>query len=162
MRVEENMSEVTIVEVKPVTVLGMRKTGSYKEIPAMMGSVYGYAMSAGIKLTGPAYYIAHELSEDEAKKADAAGTADLEVAFPVVGSGKGSGEFKVYDLPGGNMAKIVHKGPYEGMSPTYGKLFAWMAENHKKIAAPIREAYLNDPSTVKPEDLITEIYAPIE
>lgn len=156
------MSEITIVDLKPVAVLGMRKTGSYKEIPEMLSAVYTYAVSANIKLTGPAYYIGHETSEEEAKKADAAGTADLEVAFPVIGEASASGEFKVYDLPGGKMAKIIHRGSYQDMSPTYGKLFAWIMGNNMKISGPIREAYVNDPSTVKHEDLITEIYAPVE
>jgi len=34
----------------------------------------------------------------------------------------------VYELPGGKMAKIVHKGSYAKCSPTYEKLFSWIAE----------------------------------
>ena len=59
------------------------------------------------------------------------------------------------------MAKIIHKGRYQDCAPTYEKLFNWLAENKKQIIGPTREVYLNDPSEVAEEDLITEIYAPI-
>ena len=60
------------------------------------------------------------------------------------------------------MARIVHKGPYEECGPTYEKLFAWIKENNKKIVGPTREVYLNDPKDVSPEEILTEILAPIE
>ena len=60
------------------------------------------------------------------------------------------------------MAKTVHRGPYEACEPTYAKLFAWIGENGKRIAGPLREVYLNDPKEVPPEEILTEIYAPIE
>lgn len=33
-------------------------------------------------------------------------------------------EINAYELPGGKMAKIIHKGPYEEFSLTYEQLFA--------------------------------------
>jgi AraC family transcriptional regulator len=30
-------------------------------------------------------------------------------------------EIKVYEIPGGKMATIIHKGPYEECDPTYEK-----------------------------------------
>ncbi len=59
------------------------------------------------------------------------------------------------------MAKIIHKGPYEKCGPTYDKLFACLQQNGKTINGPIREVYLNDPHEVPPEEILTEIYAPI-
>ena len=60
------------------------------------------------------------------------------------------------------MAKTVHKGPYEECGPTYENLFKWIGENGKKITGPTREVYLNDPREVPKEEILTEIYAPIE
>jgi AraC family transcriptional regulator len=60
------------------------------------------------------------------------------------------------------MAKTHHKGPYEECGPTYEKLFAWLAANGKKIVGPTRELYLNDPHEVPPEEILTEIFAPVE
>ena len=59
------------------------------------------------------------------------------------------------------MAKITHKGSYEAMKPVYERLFAWIEKSGKRLSGPIREAYLNDPREVRPEEIITVIYAPI-
>ncbi|MDW5549533.1 GyrI-like domain-containing protein [Methanosarcina sp.] len=32
-------------------------------------------------------------------------------------------EIKVYEIPGGKMVKIIHKGPYEECAPTYEKKY---------------------------------------
>ena len=58
--------------------------------------------------------------------------------------------------------KILHKGPYQEETATYLKLFAWLEKNKKTIVGPIREIYLNDPHEVPEEELLIEIYAPIE
>lgn len=156
------MEEVTIVEVPPVRVVGMRKRGKYMEIAAMIGAVYGYIVEQGGVPAGPPIYIGHEMSEEEAAAADAAGNADLEVAAPVMGEVADSDEIKAYELPGGTMAKIIHRGPYPECTKAYEKLFAWIEGNGKQISGPIREVYLNDPAQVPPEELLTEIYAPID
>jgi effector-binding domain-containing protein len=65
-------------------------------------------------------------------------------------------------LQAAKMAKILHKGPYRDQTATYLKLFAWLEKNNKKIVAPMREIYLNDRHEVPEEELLVEIYAPIE
>jgi AraC family transcriptional regulator len=155
------MEEITIVEVKPQRVLGMRKRGKYPMIATLLKDLCEFAFAREVQMIGPPIFICHETSE-EAMEADAAGNADVEVAIPVTGTVAETEEIKAYELPGGKMAKIVHKGPYEECGPIYEKLFAWLAAQGKRIVAPIREVYLNDPHEVPPEEILTEIYAPIE
>lgn len=154
------MSEVTVVELKPQDVLGTRKNGRYSDIPVLIGMLCAYpgAMNA---FSGPPVFICHELTPEEVEKANKDGSADVEVAIPLSKNLEGSGDIKSYTLPGGKMAKIVHKGPYAKCGPAYERLFAWIAKNKKKITGPIREVYLNDPGEVSETDLLTEIYAPI-
>ena len=156
------MEEITIVDVESMMVLGMRKRGKYEEIGQMVQRLAQYAGEKGIQIQGPPIYVGHEMSHEEAIKADQEGTADLEVAFPVGGSVEATAEFKYYQLPGGKMAKTTHKGPYEDCGPTYERLFAWLGENRKNVAGPIREVYLNDPRAVPQEEILTDIYAPLE
>jgi effector-binding domain-containing protein len=59
------------------------------------------------------------------------------------------------------MARIVHHGPYEACEPTYERLFAWISDKGLQITGPIREIYLNDPRVVSPEQILTEILAPV-
>ncbi len=158
------MSEVTIVELSPQLVLGMRKTGSYKEIPLMFQRICEFAFSKNIQITAYPAFLCHETTVEEVQKADEEGNADIEVVFPISKFVEitGNEEIKVYELPGGKMAKIIHKGPYEESALTYEKLFSWIVENRRRISGPVREVYLNDPREVQPEEILTEIYVPLD
>jgi AraC family transcriptional regulator len=154
--------EITIAEVEPHLVLVIRKRGRYEEIATMIPKVCQFADEKGIQILGPPIFVCHEMTHEEAMKANEEGNADVEIAVPVSEKIEGTDEIKCYELSGGKMAKIIHKGPYEDCGPTYDRLFAWLEENGKKIVAPIREVYLNDPREVPPEEILTEIHAPIE
>jgi AraC family transcriptional regulator len=156
------MSEaIEIVDVPAQQVLGLRSTGKYEEIPVMLGRLVEHILSSGTEIRGPPVFICHECSPEEVKKANEAGTAELEVAFPVGGRVLESDTIKAYDLPGGRMVRTVHHGPYEECEPTYERLFAWLAEQGLTISGPIREVYPNDPREIPPEEIIMEIYIPV-
>ena len=154
------MSQVSVAEVKPQVVVGMWKRGTYAEIGPMIAKVCKYAEASGARIQGRPTFVCHETPR-EAMKANEEATADVEVVIPVAKAVEGKGDIACYELPGGQMARIVHKGPYEKCAPTYKKLFEWIAENHKKVVGPTREVYLNDPKQISPEEILTEIYAPI-
>ena len=156
------MSDITVVEVKPQLVLGMKKRGRYEEIATMLPKVFEFAVEKKAQIQGPPIFVCHELTPEEAEKAQKEGNADVEVAVPISEKIEESDEIKCYELPGGKMAKTIHKGAYQDCGPTYLKLYDWLSENNKKIVGPIREVYLNDPTEVKEEDILTEIYAPID
>ena len=44
------MEEITIVEIQPQMVLGMRKRGKYEQIATMLPKVYQFAMEKGIQI----------------------------------------------------------------------------------------------------------------
>jgi effector-binding domain-containing protein len=119
-----------------------------------------YITAAGAEIVGAPAFICHE-NPKNVVKANLLHNADVEVVIPVSRRVEDVEEITCYELPGGPMARIVHKGPYEKSAQAYKSLFAWIAENHKKIAGPTREVYLNDPKSVSPEELLTEIYAPV-
>jgi len=154
------MSEVSITEVKPQMVVGMRKRGTYAEIGEMIATVWRFAAGSGAQIQGRPTFICHETPK-EAMKANEQSNADVEVVVPVAKKVTGTDRVSCYELHGGQMARIVHKGPYEQCASTYKILFAWIAQNHKKVVGPIREVYLNDPRKVKPDEILTEIYAPV-
>jgi AraC family transcriptional regulator len=155
------MYEISIVDERPRLVVGTRKRGHYKEIAVMLPQLFEYAISQNARIAGPPMFLWHESSVEEARKADLDGNADIEVCVPIAEKIPETERFRCYELPGGKMAKIRHKGPYEASERAYEELFAWMKENGKELAGPIREAYLNDPREVGPEETLTVIYAPI-
>ena len=156
------MSEITVVELGPQLVLGMRKRGKYEIMATMIPQVCQFAVDEGLQIVGHPVFVCHETSVAEAEKANEEGTADVEIAVPIDRKIDDTDEIRCYELPGGTMAKIVHQGPYEECTPTYERLFAWIEAEGKRIAGPIREIYLNDPREVAPEEILTEIYVPIE
>lgn len=156
------MGEVTVVDVPTQNVLGIRRQGKYELIPQLLAALYHHAMQKGAQFAGMPAFICHELSKEAVMDADKSGTADIEVVVPVATTIEETDEIKFYELVGGKMAKIVHRGPYDASERTYDKLLGWLGENGKTICGPIREVYLNDPREVEPEEILTEIYAPIE
>jgi AraC family transcriptional regulator len=154
--------EITMVKVPPLLVAGIRRKGSYEKIPLMIGELAEFIVRREIGPSGPPIYLWHEKSVEDAYRADAAGKADIEVAFPVTGRTRAEGEISTYELPGGLMARVLHKGPYQECAPTYERLFTWLESRGKKITGPIREIYLNDPREVTPDEILTEILAPVE
>ena len=156
------MDEVTIVDLEPQVVLGMRKRGGYEEIGTIIQSLFEFADSKNIELAGRPVFICHEKTVNEAMEADKNKNADLELAIPISEKVRVAEGFECYEMPGGKMAKIVHQGPYEDCGPAYEKLFAWLKDNGKRVVGLIREVYLNDPREVPPEEYLTGIYAPID
>ena len=155
------MIEISVVDEKPQLVAGMRRRGHYKEIAVMLPALFEYILEKGAIIAGPPQYLWHENSVEEARKADEAGNADIEVCVPIAAKIPERDDIKCYILPGGKNAQIVHKGPYEACMPAYERLFAWIEENGLKLTGPLRESYLNDPKEVAPEDILTIIHAPI-
>jgi len=155
------MDEITIVELQDQRVLGMTRKGNYSLIPELLMKVLEFTEKKKIAIAGPPVFICHETSPEAVKEANGKRTAVVEIAWPVTGDIKGSRAIKTYDLPGGKMVHTVHRGPYETCEPTYARLFSWIAEKGLSISGPIREVYPNDPRAVQPEEILTEIYVPV-
>jgi DNA-binding transcriptional MerR regulator len=65
-------------------------------------------------------------------------------------------------LPGAAMAVTTHLGPYADLPLAYHSLFAWIYEQGHRPRGPVREAYLTDPATTDPAQLVTRLQVPIE
>lgn len=155
------MAEIMLVDVESQFVLGMRQRGAYAEIAGVLDELFQYARSHGAEIVGPPVAIMHEAGKREVEMADREKIAVLDMALPVASEVEGTDAITGYLLPGGTMAKIIHKGPYEAIEPAYIALFEWIQKNGKRIIGPPREVYLNDPREVSSEALLTEIYAPV-
>jgi DNA gyrase inhibitor GyrI len=70
---------------------------------------------------------------------------------------------RVLVIPGGDYAVTTHFGPYQKLGETYAKLLGqWLPRSGRELrSTPCFEVYLNDPQSTEPEDLLTDIYAPL-
>ncbi len=71
------------------------------------------------------------------------------------------GEVAGSELPSGRAAVLVHQGPYGRLGDSWGRMEELMAERHLLSAACGWEHYIDDPETVPPEELRTELVHPI-
>ena len=60
------------------------------------------------------------------------------------------------------MVSLVHKGSYETIGMAYKTLYEHITKNGLEMTGPMMDIYLNDPNTVEPEEILTEIQAPVK
>ena len=77
---------------------------------------------------------------------------------------KPEGEIGFKTIKGGKYAVFLHKGAYDKLPLIYNAIFSkWLPESQYQLRdSPSFESYLSDPFKVKPENLETLLYIPIE
>jgi hypothetical protein len=61
-------------------VLGMRRRGTYREIPVMLPRIFEFALRKNIQIAGYPIFLCHEITFEDVKQADKEEYADIEVA----------------------------------------------------------------------------------
>lgn len=150
------MDEVVVKDVPDQLALTVKKRVSLATVGEGMQEAFGAIMAqagaSGAQFTGPPFCLYPGEMADE---------FDVVVCLPVAPGAAAGGGVDLETVPGGRAASTVHHGPYTALGETYGALQAWMAANgHTPCGAP-REVYLNDPQTVPPGELLTEIDWPV-
>jgi AraC family transcriptional regulator len=159
IRPERKKMVVKIQHLDPIRVAFMRHVGPYSEVGATWdrflpilgkeGLLGGDTLIIGICHDDP------EVTPNNKIRYDACVSVD-ESFSP-------QGEIGVQTIPGGNYAITTHFGPYKRLGDAYSKLLGqWLPRSGRELrATPCFEVYLNDPQSTEPEDLLTDIYAPI-
>lgn len=148
-----------IRERKSMRVAFVRKTGPYSEsAPAAWSALMAFAGPAGLT-KGEFVAVCHDDPEQVA--ADAL-RYDACVS---VGDGVTAGDgVELGAVAGGRFAVFVHKGPYASLSETYKPAYKeWIpAAGLRPATAPCLEVYLNCPQNTPPDELLTEIWIPVQ
>ncbi len=156
------LTEPVVKETPAIRVMSKRAKGEYgPTIGRLIGELMQCLYSpdnqrAFVKMVGPimTIYHDHEYREED---------ADMEVAVPITGRVTITDPgIEVRNLPPMRVVSIIHKGPYETIGQAYGRLNDHMAKNKLEYAGPMRDLYLSDPQKVPPDEIMTEIQAPIK
>ena len=152
--------EVTVKEVaaRPVAALTLRAGLATigEAIQHGFGTVIGAVGTAGATPDGAPFVVYHAVIDEETE-------GDVEICVPVpAGTTLPDGMVRYYEIPAGTVASTIHRGPYQEISPAYHVVTGWIEEHGATLHGAPREIYLNDPQTVTPDDLLTEIQFPIE
>ena len=159
---KETMSEPLVKEVPETRVISKRDKGPIGEtIGRLIGELMGVIQMPEnqanfVKIVGPFMTLYHD---HEYKEQD----ADLELAVPITGKVTLSDpSIEVKNLPRRRVASLVHKGSYETIGPAYAKLYDYVVRSGLELSGPMMDVYLNDPNTVEPDEILTEIQAPVK
>lgn len=134
--------------------------GPYNEVGKAWGRLYAWAGPRG--LLGPATEsvgVVHDdpdITPPERLRYDAALVVNERV--------RPEGEIGIMDVPPGEYAVTMHRGPYEKLSETYARLCGgWLpASGREARSAPAIEIYHSMPQTTPPDQLLTEIHVPLD
>ncbi len=152
--------EVRFQNCKPLRVAYVRHVGPYMECGKAWKTLVAEAGKQG--LFGPNTMqigIGHdnpEVTPAEKLRYDACLTVGDQV--------QPGGELQVQELPGGEYAIVMHRGSYAGLPGVYRGIFhEWIPASGRTMRkAPCFEVYLNNPNSTAEENLLTEIYVPVE
>jgi effector-binding domain-containing protein len=152
--------EVTVKHAPAVPVAGLTLHTTLATIGAAIqqgfGTVVGALGTAGVQPAGAPFVVYHDIIDEKTE-------GDVEICLPVPASTTlPEGPVRYHEIPGGPVASTVHRGPYQEISPAYHVITAWIEERGAKSHGAPREIYLNDPMSVTPEELLTEVQFPID
>jgi AraC family transcriptional regulator len=152
--------KVEIKQLKPMRVAFMRHVGPYGEVGktweqflTIMGKdgyLGGNPMMLGICHDDP------EVTPPAKIRYDACLTVSDDF--------QPSGEIGVQTVAGGEYAMTTHTGPYSQLGRTYSEFLGqWLPRSGRQLRnSPCFEVYVNDPQSTPPEELLTDIYAPLQ
>jgi effector-binding domain-containing protein len=151
--------EVTVKTVEDQPVLATRKHTTMRTIGDDLRAGFGQLMRAigtsGATTDGAPFVIYHDVIDEQTD-------GDIEMCLPVTSAVELEGDLYSTTLAGGAVAFTIHHGPYQEITPAYHTITGWVQDHGHQFAGPPREIYLNDPTLVAPEDILTEVQWPID
>jgi AraC family transcriptional regulator len=156
---DKNM-EVKIQHLEPIRVAFMRHVGPYSTVGATWDKFVPCLGKEGL-LGGDTRFIGIGHDDPTVTPAD---KIRYDACVSVDGTFQPTGDIGVQVIPGGDYAVTTHFGPYRKLGDTYAQLLGqWLPRSGRGLrSTPCFEIYLNDPQSTDPEDLLTDIYAPLE
>ncbi len=85
----------------------------------------------------------------------------MAVAYVSAQSDEGQLKCSVRDVPEQVVLYTLHRGSYDAVGPTIGKLFGQVGQKGIMPSGPITFVYLNNPQLVSKEHWLTEIRVPV-
>lgn len=149
--------EVEIKNVESFTYAAMDFSGSFAQMEKNIGLFMAEFFKQNLMPAGPLLGIYYNdpttAKEEEIKWA---------IGFPVVKEAVVNPPLKKVDTQFKQAAFYLYVGPYEETAKAYEKIMKFIDEKDYKMAWPTYERYLDNPDDVKPAELRTEIFIPVE
>jgi len=153
--------DIRIEQWPAVRVAYVRGGGPFPEtLPRSWGRLTQYAREHGLEGPGRLYVtICHDApntTPPEKLRSDAAISVDDDFVP--------DGDVQVQTMPAGTYAVARHQGPYVGLPQAWAR-FCGEALGQRGLRfrpAPMFEVYRNSPCAVPPDQLLTDLFVPVE
>jgi len=130
-------------------VVNLHDKPAVRGMAELYGSVLSEIVGAGKSPAGPPIVLYYDQEFNPEK-------VDIEVAWPV-----DDPKLAKATLPVVTAAVTMHIGPYDDLSHAYAAVYEWANQNGYEPQYPMRDIHYNDPSSVPPEQLATEVILPV-
>ena len=149
--------DVAVENLQPVAVASVRRTTTESELPSIFDSSSRAILTAlGEARRQPKGHMFARYHHFEPQH------VDVEIGLPVDGFAQPVGDVAPSSLPGGEVASVLHVGPYPGLGSAYDALYAWARENNVTEPGAPWEVYLNTPLDQPDQSkLETKVYLPL-
>ena len=157
--VAEHRMHVTVVERPQIRAAACRHTGPYSAISEAFARLHTRAAPAGLLRPGAEmiaiYHDDPETTAEADLRSDAALSVPPDAAIP-----EGLSEIVI---PEGRYASTTHTGPYQGLGDAWAQLMGeWLPRSGFRLGPGVSyEVYRNNPTNAAPEQLRTELFAPV-
>lgn len=148
--------DAEILHVEPVDILYIQTSNQAvgKDVGASLAAAYqeitAFMQENSIEMLSPPMAITRSWD---------AMSFQVDAAIPVVSADVPlRGNVRAGLSPSGTAVRVIHKGPYEQMGPSYEQMSAFMAVNGLQEGRVSWEHYISDPGQSPPPELITHIY----
>ncbi len=149
--------EVVVKQVRPQLVASMRRVmPAHNQIIPLYEELLRYLATHDLTQCRPI-----TIWRDEGyREHDVDTEAVLTLPAPIPATDK----VRVYELPGGSMASVVHNGAFNSLHRAYQALNAWIDTSGYRIVDSVREIYhySQEPLRFDDETYVTEIQLPVE
>lgn len=152
------MSEVELTHQSPRHFVGVRRKVHTSELPGFFAEVFPKVMNwmreRGIAPASAPMSMWCAMDMES-------GIADTHAGCFVESEVEGDGEIVPGVTSGGDVLKLVHRGGYDTMGQSWGRIFGHAKALGRRPGAGW-EIYVDDPGEVEADALRTEIYLPLE
>ena len=118
-------------------------------------SVQGYVDREKLKPSGP-FMTIYTATDDTSFQFKAG------IAIEAAPTEPPKGDLAVGTTPEGRALKFVHRGPYDSMDATYDAITNYLDDKKLDAKDLFVEQYATDPLTTPPENLVIDIYVPVQ
>jgi effector-binding domain-containing protein len=148
--------EVRTLEARPALVIRATTTADEisEKLSELLPEVVVHAQASGAGVAGAPFTRYLAWNPD--------GSVELEAGVPVLSQVPPEGRIEPIELPSGEVAMVLHTGPYTLLGDAHAALGAWVRANGRQTSGPCWESYVSDPAAAPPDQWQTEVYWPLK